>query len=245
MDAETRKWLLAFSPSILLLIYVLLQVGERKDIFYCVLASLALLIISIVYMTRRVREQNRVREAKKIKHVLTRMRHDWMNHVQVLMGFLMLEKPAEMKRYLQKLIHRAMRDRRIADITYAPLSTLVLLLEHRYSMWRFYISLRDPFQVSAKDQKDLYFVLQIFFTWLQEQAKNQPEWTDLYLEFSSSEHGIDTVIKRITEEGKLAAFTFMPEAWKELEHSLEPWGVTCKQVRTSKMYIELLKQKRG
>lgn len=245
MHKETQKWLITCCPTLVLLFFILVQLKDDQKLFTLTLSAIIVLILSVLYMSHRFREQNRIREAKKIKNLLVRMRHDWMNHVQVLMGYLTMNKVDHSKKYLQKMVHRAMRDRKIAEIEYPPLAMLLLTLEHQYSIWRCYISMGENLELSQKDQKDFYFILRIFFNWLAECAGKHPDWTDIYIEFSSDGQGVKFVVKRITEEGKLDSFAIEDHQWNELIQTLEPWEVDCQQKNTEKIYLQLLKRKRG
>lgn len=238
MATDTRKWLLACLPAILILCSAIYMEQEKSNLALYLVAAMIVLFLSIWWMSHHLREKQRVQEAQRLRRVLARQRHDWMNHVQVLQGYLMMNKSDESKKYLQKMIYRAMRDRRVSDLTYPPLAVFLLTIEQKFSQWRVYITLGESIEMSTKEQKHLLVVLEIFFHWLANVSRKHPEWTDLYLQIVTDDTGITTTVKRITEEGKLAAFAFSDHEWSECMQSLEPWQIECRQIQREKMYLQ-------
>lgn len=238
MATDTRKWLLACLPAVVILCIAIVLEPEKGELNLYLFAAMIVLLIGIWWMSHHLREKHRLQEAQKLKRVLARQRHDWMNHVQVLQGYLALNKGEEAKKYLQKMIYRSMRDRRVSDLTYPPLSVFLLTLEQKFSQWRVYISLGEPIEMSTKEQRHLLVVLEIFFHWLASVSRKHPEWTDLYLQIVTDDTGITTIVKRITEEGKLANFAFSDHEWSECLQSLEPWQIECRQIEREKMYLQ-------
>src|SRR4051794_29440618 len=50
------------------------------------------------------------------KDWLSRQRHDWMNHLQVMMGYVSLKKTDQLKQYLTRLSQRMIHERNLAEL---------------------------------------------------------------------------------------------------------------------------------
>ncbi|MEJ8545722.1 Spo0B domain-containing protein [Brevibacillus borstelensis] len=58
--------------------------------------------------------------------VLNRQRHDWLNHVQVLLGYLRLGRPEEGEAYLKRVSELAMQESMLARLNCSMLSVFFL-----------------------------------------------------------------------------------------------------------------------
>ncbi|USG64123.1 sporulation initiation phosphotransferase B [Brevibacillus ruminantium] len=58
--------------------------------------------------------------------VLNRQRHDWLNHVQVLLGYLRLGRPEEGEAYLKRVSELAMQESLLARLNCSMLSVFFL-----------------------------------------------------------------------------------------------------------------------
>lgn len=58
--------------------------------------------------------------------VLNRTRHDWLNHLQVLVGYGKLHEYGKMERYLQRVMEQAARESRLCHLGYPPLTRYLL-----------------------------------------------------------------------------------------------------------------------
>ena len=58
--------------------------------------------------------------------VLNHQRHDWLNHFQVLLGYLRLGKPEQGEKYLQRITNLVCQESMIARINCPPLAVLFL-----------------------------------------------------------------------------------------------------------------------
>lgn len=214
-----------FSPTIAILIGWLLQpFGMAGDILFFVVALFALW--GGIYFSHKKRtEQARVREADRIKQILSRQRHDWMNHVQVLMGYDALQKYERFKPYLQTLVQNANHERMISEIRYSPLAVAFLTLSHRYRQWELEVEVDTSFQLpSQKDEQNMLHIVEEIFPWLEKQL--QVETTDLQLEvhLSQTEEYANLTIEMVEEMDSPADLSSDSHEWEQVRNHIKKWG---------------------
>jgi hypothetical protein len=134
--------------------------------------SLVLLVMGIRSLRNTWREESAVEEAVRLKNFISRQRHDWMNHVQVLLGYLALGKTDRMKEYLEKLAGSAGQERLVAECKHAPLAVALMTLHHRD--WRRNVELKVDTPLSflkLEDEVRLCRMLGLVVPWLEETLK--------------------------------------------------------------------------
>jgi hypothetical protein len=148
-----------FSPTFIILMCWVFQPWEMIGSILFFLAALIALLGGIYFSHVKRTEQALVNEAERIKQILSRQRHDWMNHVQVLMGYQSMKKTERIQSYLQKLVHEATKERTISEIRYPPLAVALLTLSYRYQQWDWNVKVESKFQLP--NQEDEQHLLRI------------------------------------------------------------------------------------
>lgn len=151
-----------FMPGKLVIPMVLLMFGWLihpfgKLVDFCFfLASLITLLTGAAYSRKVWLEQAKVKEAERAKQVYTELRHDLMNHIQVLMGYLMMKKEEQTKKYLNKLVKQAQTERIISKLMYAPLSVALLELPRRLKEWEVTLTVSETFGFDHIDEEKIF-----------------------------------------------------------------------------------------
>lgn len=84
------------------------------------------LLIGAIYIQDKRQSSLHEDEGDELIRYMNLKRHDWLNHIQVLMGYLSLNRPDRMQSYLQRLMTEAEQERYISDLGYAPLTHYLL-----------------------------------------------------------------------------------------------------------------------
>lgn len=79
--------------------------------------------------------------------VLKYQRHDFMNHMQVLLGYLKMEKYAACEEYIQLLVNQAARESIIDRLDYPKLTSFLLSFNAKYSEVELEVEISKPFSL--------------------------------------------------------------------------------------------------
>ncbi len=217
-----------FSPTIVILIgWVLQPFGFAGAVFFFIAAMIALWGGIYFSHTKKTRQQL-VSEAEQIRRILSRKRHDWMNHIQVLIGYQALNKQELIKSYLQKLVQEAADERLISEIRYPPLAVALMTLGHRYRRWEIEVKVDRSLQLSKpEDGERLYHIVEKVFPWLDEQARNNPDWTRLRLSLFRQEEHVLVTVEMLSDDSSLISLDFSPDEWDQLRNHISKWSAEC------------------
>jgi hypothetical protein len=217
-----------FTPTIVILIgWVLQPFGFVGAVFFFFAAMIGLW--GGIYFSHRKRTQEQlISEAERIRWILSRRRHDWMNHIQVLMGYQALNKQERIIPYLQKLVQEAANERMISEIRHPPLAVALLTLGDRYRQWEIDVKIGHSFQLpKPKDDERLLRIVEEVFPWLERQARNHPDWTHLQLGLCREEQYALLTIEMFSDDSSLIALDFPPHEWGELRNHISKWNGEC------------------
>jgi hypothetical protein len=92
-------------------------------------------VLSIFFYTRARQKEQKQQEAADKKKLLGNIRHDLMNHVQVLMGYQMMKREDKISDYLKRLSTQAAKEREIAELQDEELAVFLLTLSYQYPQW--------------------------------------------------------------------------------------------------------------
>ncbi len=126
-------------------------------------------------------------EAKRLKNLLARIRHDQMNHVQVLLGYQMLKKPEKISEYLDRLVIQANDERIITTITNDELVVFLLTLTHRFPQWNWKIQkVESCFELPNKKSNQVVQWLTTYIQFLADIGKEKYDWQQVTLQLSGN-----------------------------------------------------------
>lgn len=212
-----------FATGVMLIGWVVQPWGKLGNILFFFLTGLTV-ILGILLLQKKNHELHTIREAEKVKRVLSMQRHDFLNHVQVLMGYQTLKKPERIASYLQKLVQEAGHERNISEIHYPPLAVTLLTLSHEYKQWDWNVRINDRFQLPSMDQeKDVLSLIQAFFPWLANWAKSHSDWTKIRLALSQEDQQAFLTVEMFSDDGSIVSFPVSEMDWEQINKELKKW----------------------
>ncbi|MGD8188832.1 Spo0B domain-containing protein [Brevibacillus ginsengisoli] len=105
-----------------------------------------------------------VEEADMLLTILNQQRHDWLNHFQVLLGYLKLGRPEEGETYLTRVTELARQESLLTRINCPPLSSFFLTFHALHNDLCLEVELYNDIDLSKvqKDQLSLFqFIYQL------------------------------------------------------------------------------------
>lgn len=145
-------------------------------------------LLSLYIYIRASRKEQQQREAVKTKQLLGKIRHDLMNHVQVLMGYQMMKRDDKIREYLDRLAKQASAEREIAALQDEELVVLLLTLPHQYPQWEWEVQklpayVEPPTKTSEPIAKWLTDCIQV----LAKMGENKYDWQKVVLQLSGDD----------------------------------------------------------
>jgi hypothetical protein len=145
-------------------------------------------VLSMFFYVRETKKEHQQQEAAKTKRLLSKIRHDLMNHVQVLMGYQMMKREDKISDYLDRLAEHAMEEREIAELQDEKLVVFLLTLSHSYPQWEWKVEKLPTFIESPSKTNDpivewLSSCIQV----LAKMGENKYNWQKVVLQLSGDE----------------------------------------------------------
>lgn len=215
------RLLLPYVPVIAVLVGWLVEpFGERGTLIFF-LASLIALFGGSYYQYIQTKE----REAEQAKEIISMQRHDWMNHIQVLMGYLSMKRTDPMKTYIEQLVRKAHRERRVSEFRYAPLAVTLLTLPHRFKSWQIDVQVDESIKLPHYTaEKKLLMIVNQVLPWLDRKlTQDQAFIKNLIIDLARSEQGVRLTAKVVEEQGKPVSLFSYSREWKRLKQSVKKW----------------------
>jgi hypothetical protein len=141
---------------------------------YILLFAIALAYLGwgyCLYLSKSEIQEVKEIEALRIIKILSHQRHDWMNHVQIIFGYLTLKKYEKIKEFLGTLSQQSNEERLISDLRYAPLAVFLLTLPYQFIQWTIKVKLMNMFNSTIPEEKTLLSILELFYLWLEKALK--------------------------------------------------------------------------
>jgi hypothetical protein len=228
-----------FSPTFLLLIGWLVQPwGQLGSVLFCMAVMLSVML-GIVFILRWKKEQVQLQQTEEIKQILNRQRHDWMNHVQVLMGYVSLNKTDRLKEYLQKLIRIASEERKIAQLRFSPLIVTLLTLGMKYQEWEWSVRLDASFSpTSEEDEKKLALILEQILQWVVSKGKERSDWIKIQVVLAQEDQAKLIRIEVFQDDQQETAWDLSSEDLKKLKREMKSWQVEVCPLENRGMLIK-------
>ena len=169
---------------------------------------------------RQLEKQHRKRSAREQLELLSRQRHDWMNHLQVLMGFTTLNKPERIAPYLQELVNRLEIERVSSRLEPPDLALRLALLNRDHPEWHWVVEIGEEMGQLPENVADrIGRILEQTATWLKPFAGEQGEVKDLYFQLSGDQEGFLMKFRPEGEEKK-----YSTGEWQQLRERIKACG---------------------
>lgn len=209
---------------------ILKQWGNQEAV---ILVSILLFLFCLLYLYRCVQQRCQVKEAERIRTMMKSLRHDWMNHVQVIMGYQLLKQYDKVDQYLQKLTKKSLDERMISELTYPPLAAALLTLPYDYAQWNWKIRLNDSLtSLTIRQQRKLFQILHHLLPWITNKIASRVAWTEIEFDLSYEKQCFFFTFRLIGKDS-------------EQTHKLQPlnWGVLPKRLCFQKASYEWSEKK--
>ncbi|CEH28254.1 Spo0B domain-containing protein [Aneurinibacillus migulanus] len=120
---------------------------------------------------------------KEIIEVMNHQRHDWLNHIQVLLGYLKLEKYEMCEEYIRKITADANRDTLVSRLEYPPLVAYLLSFNALHNNVRIEVEIPAPFSLLTLEEGPRIgdFILSVVKLYQQHALYNNGESNTLLL----------------------------------------------------------------
>jgi hypothetical protein len=216
--------LVPFVPVATVLVAWLIQPWGRAGEIVCFALAIVALLAAAVWL-KRVGEARAEREAEKIKELISRKRHDWMNHVQVLMGYLSLGKQDRMRAYLQKLVDAAGRERAVSEFGYAPLAVALLTLKETFGDWEVDVGVDAGFRLSGeRSERLLYGLLSSVCPLVENVARRHGEMFRISFRLYRDEKGPALSVRWWSATGEALTVPLSDRERKRFHRQVKKWN---------------------
>lgn len=140
-------------------------------------------------------QMNQKENARSRLQLMSRQRHDSLNHIQVLMGYLSLNKPERISSYLEKIVNQWELERKVSQINDPVLACYLVTFIRDHAEWHWKMDLDEeafplPFKSSERifkivkgviDRLEIYGNLEQLYLGLSKKDENiivelQPTW---------------------------------------------------------------------
>jgi stage 0 sporulation protein B (sporulation initiation phosphotransferase) len=151
---------LPFVLSSLCIILIPFQAGHQSNLLVLSFISIVSMAIGVYLLRRRVvrhpildsRAVNE--ERKRLLVSLGHARHDWLNHFQVLLGYLKLERYEFCEEYIKKVTESTNNDSRVAQLGLESLVAYLLTFNAMYREMVIEVDLSESIDLSQNPGLD-------------------------------------------------------------------------------------------
>ncbi|MGE5701828.1 MAG: Spo0B domain-containing protein [Clostridia bacterium] len=133
------------------------------------------------------------KQAEWVLQLLNQQRHDWLNHVQVLMSYLKLGRPERAEEYLKRVTEMVNQEGMISRIQFPQLSVFLLSFNALHNELRLDVKLDGPVDFSTIDlDQDRVFQLisSLVFAVKEHVDPASSETASLRMSFSQRENAL-------------------------------------------------------
>ncbi|MED0732070.1 Spo0B domain-containing protein [Aneurinibacillus aneurinilyticus] len=132
---------------------------------------------------------------KEIIEVMNHQRHDWLNHIQVLLGYLKLERYEMCEEYIRKITADANRDTLVFRLEYPPLVAYLLSFNALHNNVRIEVEIPAPFSLMMLEEGPRLgdFILSVVKLYQQHALYNDGQSNTLLLTLHCEEGALQVV----------------------------------------------------
>lgn len=192
------------------------------DLMYLSLALLSwffgVFMIRYQHATKRETAQ-----AEKLKKILSRIRHDWANHIQMMLFFLQMKKEEEHRKYLKKLAEDVNKEKHIGVFQSPLLATFLLTIGVEHTNWKWHVDISKDIRVSLPEEEDLLQMIKCLADWLDQVGQGKYDWAQVQLTLSEEEQIVYVTLEVYDYDDKHIELP-MSDAWDRLEERIGKLG---------------------
>ncbi|GGE18699.1 hypothetical protein GCM10011571_20770 [Marinithermofilum abyssi] len=171
---------------------------------------------------KRFSQEAKIRESEKALRLLSLQRHDWMNHIQVFMGYISMGKQERIMPYLKRLTEGLHREREASHIPYPPLALLLSTIQQQVPEWHWQVHLESPDHISSpREGERIRCLISYLLDFIKGQAQqDEPAALRLKLRFEKD----SGYLRLEADESVWSRLCFEGEDWDRLQRLLEQEG---------------------
>ncbi|WP_028775557.1 Spo0B domain-containing protein [Shimazuella kribbensis] len=169
-----------------LLVLIIWELTTMNHLWFVTIAIV--FVLSVFFYIRARQKEQKQQEAADTKKLLGNIRHDLMNHVQVLMGYQMMKRGDKISDYLQRLSTQATKEREIAELQDEELAVFLLILSYQYPQWEWDVQkLPTYIDPPGKTNEPIVEYLSICIQILAKMGEEKYDWQKVVLQLSGDD----------------------------------------------------------
>lgn len=215
---ENRNWkpiFWLFCCATIIVIGIFQPWGKTGQWLF-VLLSIAAVTISYFFLRRSIQSEEQRRQALLIGELAAMKRHDLLNHVQLLMSYVSMNRPEKVKEYLQRMTEQANQERKLTEFTLPDLVSYLMLLPYTYKRWKWSLDVTGEIKkICLSQQKQLLSILPIFIKKLNQMGANQTRWETIKLRITGEEDKLIVLLEVLDSEGGWIPLFPTEQKWRE------------------------------
>ncbi|MFC7440845.1 Spo0B domain-containing protein [Laceyella putida] len=235
MERTLFQMIKTYLPTILIMIGWLIQPFGKLGELIFFLATLVTLLCSGYFSYINFKKQTCLKEAERIKQLLSHERHDALNHIQVMMGYMMLKKTDRIKTYLEQWVERAGQERLLSEFRFAPLAVALLTLKYRFKHWDLQVKMDEAMKmISQEDEQRLLYSMNALLGWLEKKLADEKSYLKVTLTLKQEADIMVMAIDVLADQGEPVTLFGSAQDWRKLQRTVCRWKGSCKLMEHGK-----------
>lgn len=189
-------------------------------------------LIGAVYLQQRWANYETASQTNDLISSMSVKRHDWLNHIQVMMGYVSLNNQDRLQSYMKRIVDDAEQESYICQLGYAPLTSY--LLTHNLLNTQTVLDIHIVSKLTVKNDKQGKQLLNA----IREIERLVQKTYSLSAEDSPLKIGITLA----AHESDIMLYVDFPDSSKSLQRGIgqQDWATFCKDVlsRNGEVFIE-------
>lgn len=161
IERERLTGMIRLSPVAAVILFLSIQPWGWQIGLPIALFGLGWLVYGLFSFSYYLQKEARKQIAREKLTLLSQKRHDWMNHVQVLMAFKTVRRTEQIQPYLQRLVHQAAAERQLGDVKYPLLALTLVQLPSQYPEWQWSILSDSSFHLSEIEEEQVVNLIRV------------------------------------------------------------------------------------
>lgn len=180
-----------------------------------------LLLVGGQIRCRRDIREKRQEQTRRFLGLWSRQRHDWMNHIQILLAYTSLNQMDRVSTHLQTLAAELAAEREVTRVKCPSLALFLSTLRVTWLEWKTEVVVSSKLSdLDGLGAERVERVLHQVMNWMTPFASTDGEPEELWIFLDKTAEGVS-----IRLEGEAQTWTQIPEsAWDQLNQRLQEWN---------------------
>ncbi|MDR6226403.1 Spo0B domain-containing protein [Desmospora profundinema] len=173
--------------------------------------------------SRQAKQEKQEKQAQRFLTLWSRQRHDWLNHIQVLMAYTALKQTGRVSDHLQTLASELAAEREAARVKCPSLALFLSTLRVEWMEWKTEVIVSPNLSdLAGPEAVRVEQVLRHVMDWLTGLARTVGDPGELWIYLEKDEDkGVSVRL-----EGESESWPAITESdWFRLRHTMDPWNV--------------------